>query len=137
MRALSGKSGLIAATFLLVLGFLIWGRNLRSSSGTVASLRDVAGMEIEAGEFEVSSESVTVHLLLKNHTRRPAASVVFTVEVLDDQETPLAANPLGNALNILPGASRSLAVPIPLPSTVNPSSVQGARGRVNLVRWQD
>lgn len=135
---MSGKFGLIAALALLVLGAFVWSRILSPKSHpSEASLREVDGMEIRVEAPETSTEGARVAVQLENKTQRTALSVVFTVEVVDAEEQVLAVNPLGNALNMPPGESRTLEVPFPGSALQEATSDVTARGRVDLVRWQE
>lgn len=135
---MSGKFGLIAALALLVLGAFVWSRILSPKSHpSEASLREVDGMEIRVEAPEASTEGARVAVQLENKTQRTALSVVFTVEVVDAEEQVLAVNPLGNALNMPPGESRALEVPLPGSALQEATSDVTARGRVDLVRWQE
>lgn len=138
MRMLSGKSGAFAAAALLIAGAIVWSRNLAPNTRVnEASVRDIAGVELDVGEPNVSPEGTSVTIRMENRTQRTAASVVFTIEVTDDAGQTLMANPLGNALNLQPGESRTMDVPIPMPADTDRAAAKSARGRVNLVRWGD
>lgn len=138
MRIPSGKFGVVLAVAILALGVMTWIR-LLPTKGRVSedSLRDTTGIEMEVGDMEASPGGVRVAVQLHNRTERAAASVVFTVEVVDGAGRTLLVNPLGNSLNLRPGESRAVDVPIPVPPATDSAADNFARGRVNLVRWAD
>lgn len=133
-----GKFGAVLAAVILAIGVMTWIR-LLPAKGRVSedSLRDTTGIEMEVGDMDASPGGVSVAVHLHNRTERVAASVVFTVEVVDGAGRTLMVNPLGNSLNLRPGESRAFDVPIPVPPDADPAAASSARGRVNLVRWAD
>ncbi len=100
---------------------------------TEDDLRDVAGIAIQTTDMEVAPDRLTVHCRLENQTERPAVSIVFTVEALAEDGAVVAVNPLGNVLDLLPGDSREVAVPVPMPPGA--TTPHETRAKVNLVRW--
>lgn len=124
---------------LLVVGavlLVIVARGYVQNSGpNEASVRDIAGISIRVDEAVVSSKGLSVPCEIENQTRRTATSVVFTVELATEDGRVLSANPLGNVLDLKPGESRSMQVPMPVAADL-PAGLL-TRAQVNLVRWQE
>ncbi|MFV0338490.1 MAG: hypothetical protein ACK5LK_09660 [Chthoniobacterales bacterium] len=104
---------------------------------TEASLRNVNGIEIQTKNIHRSDQSLSVDCQLKNQSERNAYSVAFTVRILAANGDLIAANPLGNVLDLKPETTQSITIPIPVSAAQElPENIQ-ANAEVNLVRWDD
>ncbi|MFV0415939.1 MAG: hypothetical protein ACK5NG_06185 [Chthoniobacterales bacterium] len=102
---------------------------------TEADLRNVSEIEIQTKDIHRSGQNIRVDCELQNHGQRNAYSIVFTVSIKSEDGKLLGANPLGNILNLQPGASQSISIPVPV-SEEPPEKIH-AEAEVNLVRWDD
>ena len=102
---------------------------------TEDSVRDTSGITIQADAAVVSDSRITIPCRIQNHTHREAASIVFTAEATTEDGRVLAANPLGNVLDLKPGEARSIQIALPPVADLPAPVLSGAR--VDLVRWKD
>lgn len=101
---------------------------------TEADLQKTDGIRIQALGLEVIGANRDVSVELTNQTDRTARSVVFEVTLLDQDGQIIATNPLGNVLDLSPGDTRHLTIPLPLEAPAPPGSQPSAK--ISLVRWE-
>lgn len=123
-----------SVTVFLAALALVWGVFLRPQTGET-DLRDLSGIEIEITGSTPSANGLTVDCRIENRGPRTARSVVFTVSLVAENGEILASNPLGNTLNLKPGAFHTVSVPLPVPDKLPPTSQN--RAELQLVRWAE
>lgn len=100
-----------------------------------SDLRETTGIEIETTASIDRPHVVVVDCQIKNQSDRMARSVVFSVRLVGTENRLLAANPLGNTRDLVPGEVRSVQLSVPISSDL-PKEFQ-IRAAVDLVRWDD
>lgn len=97
------------------------------------SLRDTAGVEARMTGVRPAQQGVAVGCVIENQTARQAGSVVFVVRLEDRQGKTLAANPLGNVLELKPHESRAVRLFVPVEGGL--PDFYKLVIEVSLVRW--
>ncbi len=134
IRQTGWRFRLVVGVALIAMAFgVAW--MLRPGASPETLLHDTAGIEVIAGAVHYTLHGLAVPCIVENHTDRQAASIVFSVDVLDAQGTVIASNPLANVLDLAPHASCEIAVPLFINDP--PPIDYRVQTQVNLVRWRD
>lgn len=128
-------AALLVGVLCATAGWVVY--NWRNNRFDESRLRDTNGIDVAISHFNRAPQGFVIDYTIENHTRRTASSIVLTAQVLDENDKPVAGNPLINVLGLAPGEKRSQTALAPLLPGVGTPPAGHATIQTSLVRWME